>query len=69
MFPLYANSWDDVIERKIKYDDQVVEHTCQLLDAQEQQVVLFHKIQEPFTMVAGDGTVTIPKGSYTTAYY
>ncbi|QEO60827.1 DUF402 domain-containing protein [Bacillus altitudinis] len=69
MFPLYANSWDDVIERKIKYDDQVVEHMCQLLDAQEQQVVLFHKIQEPFTMVAGDGTVTIPKGSYTTAYY
>lgn len=69
MFQLHADSWDDVIERKIKYDDEVVEHTCQLLDAQEQQVVLFHKIQDPFTMIAGDGAVTIPKGSYTTAYY
>lgn len=69
LFRLHADSWDDVIERKIKYDDEVVEHTCQLLDAQEQQVVLFHKIQDPFTMIAGDGAVTIPKGSYTTAYY
>ncbi|PCK23381.1 DUF402 domain-containing protein [Bacillus pumilus] len=69
MFPLHADSWDEVIERKIKYDEKVVEHTCQLLDAQEQQVVLFHKIEDTFTMRAGHGAVTIPKGSYTTAYY
>ncbi|MGV2912208.1 DUF402 domain-containing protein [Bacillus safensis] len=69
LFSLHANRWDEVIERKIKYDQKVVEHTCQLLDAKEQQAVLFHKIEEPFTMRAGEGAQTIPKGSYTTAYY
>ncbi|MFS0655432.1 DUF402 domain-containing protein [Bacillus sp. 179-C3.3 HS] len=69
LFPLHVDSGDKVIERKIKYDEKIVEHTCQLLDVQEQQVVLFHKIEDTFTMMAGDGTVTIPKGSYTTAYY
>ncbi|MDR0126341.1 MULTISPECIES: DUF402 domain-containing protein [Bacillus] len=69
MFPLHANSWGEVIERKMRYDGEVEEHTCQLLNAQEEQVVLFHKIEKTFTMIAGDGAVTIPKGSYTTAYY
>ncbi|MCY7677071.1 DUF402 domain-containing protein, partial [Bacillus safensis] len=69
LFSLHAVRWDEVIERKIKYDQKVVEHTCQLLDTKEQQVVLFHKIEDPFTMRAGDGFLTIPKGSYTTAYY
>ncbi|WP_196769452.1 DUF402 domain-containing protein [Bacillus safensis] len=69
LFSLHANRWDEVIERKIKYDQKVVEHTCQLLDAQGQQAVLFHKIEDPFTMRAGAGFLTIPKGSYTTAYY
>ncbi|WBL30904.1 DUF402 domain-containing protein [Bacillus safensis] len=69
LFSLHANRWDEVIERKIKYDQTVVEHTCQLLDTKEQQAVLFHKIEEPFTMRAGEGALTIPKGSYTTAYY
>ncbi|KRE20301.1 hypothetical protein ASE42_00155 [Bacillus sp. Root920] len=40
-----------------------------MLDTKEQQVVLFHKIEDPFTMKAGAGFLTIPKGSYTTAYY
>ncbi|MGG0859149.1 DUF402 domain-containing protein [Bacillus sp. NMCC4] len=69
LFSLHADRWDEVIERKIKYDQKVVEYTCQLLDAQEQQAVLFHKIEDRFTMRAGDGALTIPKGSYTTAYY
>ncbi|BBP86825.1 hypothetical protein BsIDN1_04430 [Bacillus safensis] len=47
LFSLHANRWDEVIERKIKYDQKVVEHTCQLLDAQGQQAVLFHKIEDP----------------------
>ncbi|MED1747705.1 MULTISPECIES: DUF402 domain-containing protein [Bacillus] len=69
LFSLQADRWDEVIERKIKYDQKVVEHTCQLLDAQGQQAVLFHKIEDTFMMRAGDGALTIPKGSYTTAYY
>ncbi|MCW4682853.1 DUF402 domain-containing protein [Bacillus pumilus] len=69
VFSLHADRWDEVIERKIKYDQKVVEHTCQLLDVQGQQAVLFHKIEDTFTMRAGDGSLTIPKGSYTTAYY
>jgi len=69
VFSLHADRWDEVIERKIKYDEKIVEHTCQLLDAQGQQAVLFHKIEDTFTMRAGDGALTIPKGSYTTAYY
>ena len=63
LFSLHADRWDEVIERKIKYDQKVVEHTCQLLDAQGQQAVLFHKIEDPFTMRAGAGFLTIPKGA------
>ena len=37
LFSLHADRWDEVIERKIKYDQKVVEHTCQLLDAQGQK--------------------------------
>ncbi|MBD3860115.1 DUF402 domain-containing protein [Bacillus sp. 28A-2] len=69
MFPLHADPLGKVIERKIRYDGKTVDHHCQLLDAQGQQVVLFHKIEETFAMRAGDGALTIPKGSYTTAYY
>ncbi|MFL0437282.1 MULTISPECIES: DUF402 domain-containing protein [Bacillus] len=69
LISLHVDRWNEVIERKIKYDQKVVEHTCQLLDAQGQKMVLFHKIEETFTMSADDDTLTIPKGSYTTAYY
>ncbi|MGX9291837.1 DUF402 domain-containing protein [Bacillus sp. A015] len=69
LFPLRADRWDEVIERKVRYDGKVVEHHCLLLEAQEQQVVLFHKIEDTFTMKTEHGALTIPKGSYTTAYY
>jgi len=69
LFPLHTERSHEVIERKVRYDGKVVDHQCLLLDAKGQQVVLFHKIQDPFTMLAGDVAVTIPKGSYTTAYY
>ena len=62
-------SCDKTIERKIRYDSVVVEHSCMLLKAQKQNVVLFHNIQDPFTMIANQRKLTIPKGSYTIAYY
>lgn len=60
---------DEIIERKIRYDSLVVEHTCLLLNAQNQHVVLFHKIMDAFTMKAGPIKLNIPIGSYTIAYY
>lgn len=60
---------DKIIERKIRYDSVVVEHGCKLLKAQNKSVVLFHIIQDSFTMIASRTKLTIPKGSYTTAYY
>ncbi|MFL0366018.1 DUF402 domain-containing protein [Pseudobacillus sp. 179-B 2D1 NHS] len=62
----YANK---IIERKIRYDSTIVEHVCKLLKAQDQKIVLFHKIKESFTMTAEKTSLTIPKGSYTIAYY
>jgi predicted RNA-binding protein associated with RNAse of E/G family len=62
-------SCDNIIERKIRYDSTVVEYRCMLLKAQNQIVVLFHKIQDSFTMIAKHTKLTIPKGSYTIAYY
>ncbi|AMM93103.1 hypothetical protein UP17_11755 [Peribacillus simplex] len=60
---------DKIIERKIRYDSVVVEHDCLLLKSQNQNVVLFHKVMDSFTMVAGPTKLTIPIGSYTIAYY
>lgn len=60
---------DKIIERKIRYDSVVVEYSCMLLKAQNQNVVLFHIIQDSFTMIANQTKLTIPKGSYTIAYY
>ncbi|MBA9028241.1 putative RNA-binding protein associated with RNAse of E/G family [Peribacillus huizhouensis] len=62
-------SGDKIIERKIRYDSVVVEYSCKLLKVQNQNVVLFHIIQESFTMIANQTTLIIPKGSYTIAYY
>ncbi|MBS4207391.1 DUF402 domain-containing protein [Bacillus sp. FJAT-50079] len=61
--------WDEIIERKIRYDSNVVEYKCKLLNAQDQKLVLFHIIEDSFTMLAGQNKLTIPKGSYTIAYY
>ncbi|MGE1162618.1 DUF402 domain-containing protein [Peribacillus simplex] len=60
---------DKIIERKIRYDSVIVEHDCLLLKSQNQNVVLFHKVMDSFTMVAGPTKLTIPIGSYTIAYY
>ncbi|MFK4413402.1 MULTISPECIES: DUF402 domain-containing protein [Bacillus] len=58
-----------IVERKIRYDSTVVDHTCLLLEKQLQSIVLFHEVQYSFTMTAHGASLTIPKGSYTIAYY
>lgn len=60
---------DPIIERKIGYDGRVVEHRCRLLKAGVENVVLFHKIEDAFTMTTNQSSLTIPEGSYTLAYY
>ncbi|MCM3706831.1 MULTISPECIES: DUF402 domain-containing protein [Cytobacillus] len=62
---------DEMIERKIRYGygSRSVEHHCMLLTAEDHHAVLFHLIEDPFTMIAGQTHITIPKGSYTIAYY
>ncbi|GKU84128.1 DUF402 domain-containing protein [Niallia sp. NCCP-28] len=64
--PCHGNK---IIERKIRYDSKIVEYKCTLLKAQEQNVVLFHIIEDSFTMIANQNKLTIPTGSYTIAYY
>ncbi|MES5893724.1 DUF402 domain-containing protein [Bacillus cereus group sp. RP43] len=59
----------EIIERKIRYDSTTVDHVCLLVEAQPKRIVLFHEVQYPFTMTAKEIKLTIPKGSYTTAYY
>lgn len=59
----------NIIERKICYDSTVVNHNCRLLKAEFQKVILLHRIEESFSMLAGQKEVTIEKGSYTFAYY
>ncbi|MGA5691792.1 DUF402 domain-containing protein [Cytobacillus pseudoceanisediminis] len=59
----------EIIERKIRYDSEVVEYNCMLLTVQNQSAVLFHIIEDTFTMKANQAQLTIPKGSYTIAYY
>ena len=62
-------SKSEIIERKIRYDSTTVEHTCLLLEKQLRSIVLFHEVQYSFTMNTHDSSLTIPKGSYTIAYY
>ncbi|KLA31501.1 DUF402 domain-containing protein [Bacillus cereus] len=59
----------EIIERKIRYDGTTVDHACLLIEAQRGKIVLFHEVQYLFTMTAHDTSLTIPKGSYTIAYY
>lgn len=68
MPPAYQYGYN-LIERKIRYDTKVVEYRCKLLEAHNQQVVLFHIIEDTFIMTANQANLTIPKGSYTLAYY
>lgn len=58
-----------MIERKICYDSSIVEHKCILHKIELKKIVLIHKIEESFSMIAGQKKITIPKGSYTIAYY
>ncbi len=51
----------EIIERKIRYDSTVVDHTCLLLEKQLQSIVLFHEVQYSFTMTAHRASLTIPK--------
>lgn len=60
---------DKIIERKIRYDSKTVDHHCMRLNIKKQSAVLFHIIEKPFTMIANHNRLTIPKGSYTIAYY
>lgn len=59
----------EIIERKIRYNSTIVDYNCLLLEKQSQSIVLFHEVQYSFTMTANDTKLTIPKGSYTIAYY
>ncbi|MGN4443366.1 DUF402 domain-containing protein [Bacillus cereus group sp. MYBK79-1] len=59
----------EIIERKIRYDGTTVDHACLLIEAQQEEIVLYHEVQYSFTMEANDKKLTIPKGSYTVAYY
>ncbi|WP_096186569.1 DUF402 domain-containing protein [Evansella halocellulosilytica] len=58
-----------IIERKIKYDNTIVEHHCKLVKADQTEIILYHEINEPFSMMANGTEVTIHKGCYTIAYY
>ncbi len=58
-----------IIERKIRYDSRIVEHKCILHKIDQLKIVLFHKIEKTFSMMADQREITIPKGSYTIAYY
>ncbi|MBO0993960.1 DUF402 domain-containing protein [Bacillus sp. SD088] len=58
-----------IIERKIRYDATIVEYPCSLLYADKKQAILFHKVQQSFSMVTEQATLTIPVESYTLAYY
>ncbi|HDR4424093.1 TPA: DUF402 domain-containing protein [Bacillus cereus] len=59
----------EIIERKIRYDATTVDHACLLIETQSDKIVLYHEVQYSFTMTANDTKLTIPKGSYTVAYY
>lgn len=58
-----------IIERKIRYDSTIVDHNCRLLKLEPPKIVLLHKIEESFSMMAGQKVITIPKGHFTIAYY
>lgn len=60
---------DKIIERKIRYDSRIVEYGCKLLKAQNKSIVLFHIVQDSFTMIASQAKLSIPEGSYTIGYY
>ena len=52
-----------IVERKIRYDSTIVEHTCLLLEKQLQSIVLFHEVQYSVTMNVQRANITNPRGS------
>ncbi|MGE6598319.1 DUF402 domain-containing protein [Bacillus proteolyticus] len=59
----------EIIERKIRYDSTIIDHNCLILEKKSQSIMLFHEVQYSFTMNTNDSSLTIPKESYTIAYY
>ncbi|MBN8192837.1 DUF402 domain-containing protein [Bacillus sp. NTK074B] len=60
---------DRIIERKFGYDGSVVDHSCRVLKMGVEEAVLFHKIEDDFTMSINESSLTVQKGSYTIAHY
>ena len=58
-----------IVERKIRYDSTIVDTNCKLLNSNEQELILFHRIEDPFTMKGTQYQLTIPKDAYTLAYF
>ncbi|PFV93185.1 DUF402 domain-containing protein [Priestia megaterium] len=59
----------NIVERKIRYDSTIVDTNCKLLNNNEQGLILFHRIDVPFTMTGSQYELTIPKDAYTLAYF
>lgn len=60
---------NEIIERKIRYDSSIVDSKCIILNADSQSIVVFYHIKEPFSININQVNLTVPKDSYTTAYY
>lgn len=60
---------DRIIERKFRYNTEIVDYECRLIHMKPNEMVLFHIVEESFTMIANQAQLTIPIGSYTIAYY
>ncbi|GAB1779133.1 MULTISPECIES: ribonuclease FAU-1 family protein [Priestia] len=58
-----------IVERKIRYDSTIVDTECKLLNINEQELILFHRIEVPFTMKGTQYELTIPRDAYTLAYF
>jgi len=58
-----------IIERKIRYDATVSDYECVPLDVEKQRAVLFYWIKDSFTINFNRMKFTVPKDSYTIAFY
>jgi predicted RNA-binding protein associated with RNAse of E/G family len=60
---------DKVVERKIRYDQSIVEYNCNLLERHKDSMILLYRVAQTFTIPASSTELVVPKGSYTIAYY
>ncbi|MED2799761.1 DUF402 domain-containing protein [Bacillus thuringiensis] len=58
-----------ILQRKIRYNSTIEEYNCKLLHTADEELVLFHRIEETFTMKGAQYELTIPKDAYTLAYF